>query len=354
MEAFLRELGRRGDVAGAHRELVEAHGEALVSDLVRARVLMRSPLRDGDRYPCEHNHDDDCPRIIAGDPAEGGAVAWCGSSYGCERVPIPPEEGFAYHVEPLLFGQALRHVLGLDGPALVAPGWRKPLVLGRRRMGEEEVSFILVRSSRLDHGRQLLLAAQSATPLLVLLAAHRTAIPPTTLPRVAGKDFLWLGLDQVLRLEQGRLTADLSTLALMHPFRGLDLGRVLWPRYELVLDPARSRFHWRGQSLDLGRNARVARLLLKLATQANTRVPRIDLQLDQWPEEFSARSGVSVNTVKLDRRLRDLKRVLVAALEATGMGPVPLEAYDSRSEDEGGYRLLIDPDRIHWVSAADL
>lgn len=160
----------------------------------------------------------------------------------------------------------------------------------------------------------------------------------------------WLSLDRSLRLDGRKAVVDLADLVLQHDFPGFDPGPFLWPRYALVLDPARRGYHYAGRRLDIDGGAAVLAMLEQLAAVPGQVVDRDTLSRALWPDEFGARRS---HTVDWDNRIRNVVRRLRKALAeaaagVAGVPPDPIETVRSGSDVEGGYRLALPADRVAW------
>lgn len=333
--------------------MAAAVGAPQVERLLAAGLLLAAPLADGDSYPCDEHAEPGCCRVVVREP--GGVRAVCGLHVPrCEPVEIAPEDAVTLRVDPVRFQAALARALGLAPVAPETPDPVRPLVLGDRCIGATVVRFLLVprpRRTLARHGLTGLVPAPDGV-LVVLLAFHPEAVPAAA--RAApppGAE--WLLLSDVLRVEGTAPVADLSTFLLRHRFPGVDLGRELWPPWTLVVDEGARRFHYGGRPLDLDRHEVAARLLVALARQAGRFVPRRDLLVAVWPDEFSVRGKARMDLDALDRRLRQTRSVLSDAFRALpprpGLVHDPVENLRARSDEEGGYRLAVEAGRVMWV-----
>jgi hypothetical protein len=106
----------------------------------------------------------------------------------------------------------------------------------------------------------------------------------------------------------------------------------------------------------LGRSPLEERLLHALLRQPGVWVPRRDLLLALWPEEFSSRTREPKDPIALDRRLRQLKSALSAVFAelpaVSGAARDPIENLRTRGDLDGGYRLAVEPTRVRVVVLA--
>ena len=333
MSPLWRQLERTWPLVAPEPLLAADLGADTLGALDQLRLLHREPVATGSRYPC-----DGCPRgrVVV---EHEGTWAVCSCGVGCDPVDVGQVDRLELDAGALV--HRLRQVLQLDGPA-ESPRWNRPARLGDRRFGVQRVVFGLmvrprcVRPARLDRWLR-----EQRGSVTVLLAPTRAAMP------VRGAGEVWLSLDEVVDLQAG--VADLSELALSGRLPGVDLGELLWPRFALVVDTQRESFTYAGQPLGLARSPRLAGLLTALAARPGEWVSRRELLLALYPDEITTRGRLLTDAVKLERRLRQLVSDLGRAfkeLEARGLPANPIENLRARSDTEGGYRLVLPPERV--------
>ena len=62
--------------------------------------------------------------------------------------------------------------------------------------------------------------------------------------------------------------SDATDVIVRNRFSGSDVGRLLWPRYSLVLDPVGRAYYWGGRRIDVERRPMAARFIQALAAEA--------------------------------------------------------------------------------------
>jgi len=184
-----------------------------------------------------------------------------------------------------------------------------------------------------------------------VIVPRRAAIESQVADLLAANGSIVLPLEEVYKLTEAGATADLTDLVLANDFPGVELGRELWPRYELVLDPGAGRYWFRGGRLTaLERRHLAARLLTTLARTPGRLVTRDKLAAAMWPDDYGARGS---HEQDWDRRVRQQKRLLTKALAADlGEGVPVIESVASGSDVDGGY-VLRSPLSEVLIRAAD-
>ena len=333
------------------RPLIDTIGAEAVQLLVRAAWLERRPLQPWDSYPCPSPGGAGCPRRVV---AEGQQlVAVCGSPEPeCPDLEIAPEDACQLGLSARGWPRALGLLLSVEG----APGSRGAagfLRLGRRRFGREAVVLYF----RWSGGQGFTLGLEQACrregrDRIALVVVRRRALGVDALDTLARHQVPVIALDEIVRTDSRGLWADLSELVLAERFAGVEPGPALWPRYWLVLDPARARYWYGGVELPLRRRLRTAALLLALAGQPGEVITREELCRAMWADSYG---GPDTTESSWDRRIREHKKALVDVVR--GAGPFPAEvpaelvqAWSHGSDVVGGYRLAMPPERVVWWS----
>ncbi len=220
--------------------------------------------------------------------------------------------------------------------------------LGERVFGEERAVFYFAAQvgrrgfgdwSDATAGRE----RGKAVALLVPRAAGLRADRAAKLRR--GGVFV-LPLDQSLRLGRARTSLDLAAFVIEHRFLGVDPGGLLWPRYQLVVDPEGRRYWFGGRRLALDGKQKTGAMLEALARHPGRVVTRDELCRVMWPEAYGGRGTLETDW---DRRIRGHKKVLSELLaEAHPESGASIKATSSGDETEGGYRLILATREICW------
>ncbi len=141
---------------------------------------------------------------------------------------------------------------------------------------------------------------------------------------------------------------DLAEFVIERRFVGVDPGALLWPRYQLVLDPVAGRYWFEGKPLALVGKLKTAAMLEELARHPGEVVTRDQLCRAMWPESYGGRGTLETDW---DRRIRGHKKVLAQALApAAAVDSAPIDAVSSGDDSAGGYRLAIEPQIVVWWS----
>ncbi len=319
MKPFWSLLAKHWPLSMPRTHLEALIGGDRVGSLVAAGLLEGVALQEGETVPC-HCCGGSARLVDEGEEM----VAACTGDFACPVEHLGPSAE-RLRVEPISFARTLQRALSLDGQ----PGEPAPIVpLGRRALGEQGVAFDLVgRPSRMGLVDALYRLARGGPSLRVLLVPDGHRLPADVPSELAGVDLLWVGLDELLIVEDG-LRADLRALTRRRAFPGFAVPAL---RAEPIVEqapasPAEAPFHL---------TPKAERLLRALSERPGVLISKIDLRAAVWPEEHT-RTGLlprSANPDLYDTRLRQLVAELRGAL-----GEAAIEA---RRGDErvGGYRL---------------
>ena len=184
-------------------------------------------------------------------------------------------------------------------------------------------------------------------PVRVLLTPDSRCIPADAPAEVGGVELVWLGLDEVVRLEGG-LRADLDALTSRRVFRGF--RSVPAPFAGLSLDGNDAT--WAGVRVGLEGALLLRRLLGELAARPNQVVTREDLWRSLYPDDFTRNGNLArgVNPEDLNDRLRKLVGKLRIALQSAGRGGNGPVIDNARgSETVGGYLLALPPAMVRFT-----
>lgn len=330
MTAFWTFAGRYWPPAGPTHELVARLGADEVASLHAVGVLDAVAIRPYDTVRCPECHGN--ARVIYEGP---NAVAVCTGDFLCPDVELGPAPSRSVlRVEG--FNERLARSLELAGspgrPATVTP-------LGTRRFGEVDVAFDLCASPHREELSDALAALARRGPRVRVVLVPDAARIRADAPReICDVDLVWLGLNEVVRLERGftvDLTAIVSRLASLGvavPFSGLIVGE--------------TGATWGGRPVLGTGQQRAIQLLRALAARPGDWVSRRDLWRVVSPGEFTRTGKVSkgVNPDSLDGQLRGVVLEVREALAAAGLP----EAVPNRRGDEvsGAYRLALAPDQV--------
>jgi len=311
-------------------ELAASVGSVRVAELHAAGVLREEAIRAYGTVTCPECYAD--ARVVY---EPGGAVAICTGDFGCPDQDLGPTPTRSA-MQAGDFALRLAGALGLSG----VPGHESILTaLGRRHLGDEEVAFDLCshpgRPESLDALAALVRRGPAVRVVLVPCAARLRANIPT---EVGGVEVVWVGLDEVVRLEGG-FAVELAPILSRRPFWGATpaFGGLLLAEHAAT---------WSGRPVLGTAQQRALQLLRALAARPGEWVPRRELWRVVSPGEFTRAGKLSkgVNPDNLDGQLRGVVLEVREALAAAGLA----DAIPNRRGDEvtGAYRLALAPDHI--------
>jgi hypothetical protein len=337
-------LARHWPLSLPRRRLVAAIGPEAVEAATRAGVLVMTPLSAGDSYPCDACAEPGCAMRVIDEGPDLGLSAVCELAPAqCLEERIPPDDAWALRVEPQTFSERLAAALGLQGTPEVAAAASWPSLLGARVFGRERVPVFLV-----PHPKSAAepLRALGATDARVVIAIALTDVRGDCVRRLDGTKIDWVRLDDVVRLEDGRLAGDLTAVALRHRFDGFDLIAAVSNGFDLVLHPEQDTYVWRGRRLRLSASEKAAMLLHVLAEAPDEPVAKRHIAGILWPDDVRGKMRNPKPGIDIEARLRQAKEALTKAL---GDGPDIIEngrGYANRM------RLCVPPSRVRWLSSA--
>lgn len=330
MTAFWAMAARDWPPSYPTHELAVSVGSVRVAELHDAGVLREEAIRAYGTVTCRECHGD--ARVVY---EPGGAVAICTGDFGCPDQELGPAPTRSAMVAAD-FARRLAGALGLDG----VPGREGLLTpLGRRRIGDEEVAFDLCshpgRPESLDALAALVRRGPSVRVVLVPCAARLRADMPTD---VGGVELVWVGLDEVVRLDGG-FAVELGPILARRPFRGAApaFGGLILTEHAAT---------WSGRPVLGPGQHRALELLRALAARPGEWVPRRELWRVVSPGEFTRAGKLSkgVNPDNLDGQLRGVVLEVREALAAAGL---PVGVPNRRGDEvTGGYRLALAPDQV--------
>lgn len=332
MSAFWGLAARHWPPSYPTHELVAAVGAERVGALHAAGVLRQEAIRPYGTVTCLECRRD--ARVIY---EATGAVAICTGDFECPDQELGPAPSRS-KLDTKDFIPRLAAALGLAGE----PG-REGLVtqLGRRRIGDEEVAFDLCsHPGRPEAVGALAACARRGPDVRVVLVPDSRRLRADMPAEVAGAEIVWVGLDEVIRLEGG-MSVDLGPVLARRAFRGL----VVEPAFEgLVLDG--NGAVWMGRRAIGPAQHRALQLLRALAACPGEWVQRRDLWRAVSPGEFTKGGALPRGAVpdRLDDQLRLVVKEVRAGLRAAGLE----KAIENQRGDEakGGYRLALAADAV--------
>ncbi len=344
---FLALLERHGWPALPVAEWRSELGADSVAALRRAGFFEVRGLDEGDWFPCPSPFGDGCPRRVVrfGDRL----TAVCGQAVEqCLDVPIPEADAQVLAVTP----HSLRAALA--GPARLevrsdeaARGGRARL--GERRFGEGRAALWYapwLRGAAAEDWVEVVAARERRVDAVGVLVPRAASVGTGVLARLRDLRVTPLPLEDVVRIDGEGVSVDLADLVLQHRFPGVELGVELYPRFDLVIEPATGGFWWKGRPLPTLKRRRIAAsMLIALAERPGELVTRDELCRAMWPDEYGARGS---HERDWDRMVKQQKRLLVMALEEDRGEDQPLvEAVAAGSDLDGGCRLTgIGPVRV--------
>ncbi len=342
--AFLGVFERHWPPAMPVAEWRAVLGEEWLGRLRRAGWFESRAINRGDSYPCPCPGGDGCPRRVVA--LRGRLVAVCGRDVeACDEVELG-SDAEVLAVTAATLRQAMGAPLGLEGGSAATGGGRR-VELGERRFGDGAAVMWFAAGLRGEAARLWAagLRRRRAGHGVGVLVPRRAAVDGRVAELMEANGAVLLPLDEVAGFDDDEVTVDLADLVLANEFPGVELGRELWPGYELVLDPEAGRYWFRGQRLvTLERRHLAAKLLTALARRPGRLVTRDELAAAMWPDDYGARGS---HEMDWDRRVRQQKRLLMKALAADLGEEVPaIESVASGSDVDGGYVLRELPSRV--------
>ncbi len=348
MERFLEVVERHGRPALPVATWRAEVGAELVATLRGLRWLESRPLLEAGWFPCPSGAGDGCPRRVV--RLRGQLVAVCGQEIDqCDDVAITDDDAEVLAVTTGTLRAGLAAALGLDGVERGQGPCSGPLRLGERRLGDERAAFYFAArvGRRGFHDWLDATVTRERGRAVALLVARGAGLRAKQAAELRRAGMFVLGLDRSLRLSDRGAEIDLAEFVIERRFAGVDPGGLLWPRYELVLDPEGGRYWYRGEELALEGKRKTAALLEELAAAPGQVVTRGEICRAVWPESYGGRRTLEIDW---DRRIRGLKQALVGVLavaEATDLGALETIGGD---ESTGGYRLNLPGRRVCWWS----
>ena len=334
--------------------------EILGPVLPRVRQYLSGTGRQALSWPCDDPSGSCWRYLVSHDP--GDIVGVCHESpKRCPTIPLSKSQLAVHQFDLGRLLDDLRLALHLEGgPTNALPRLPEEAPLGRHRFGSVSVEFFWSRSW--DSARLLALAknAEERDPSSskVIVLPDDAGLDPVV-PRLLGSassSVEVVRLGELIELGPDGVRFRLADFVLRRRFRGVAPPRYLYPRYLLILDPARQRYWLGPKQIDYSGKARIGpALLMALARRSGEVVSNDDLYAAGWPELWG-----SADTTRedLNPRLRDQKsdldgRLQKAAYGVAGLPSQVLLNVPGRTEADGAYRLDIDPDRVAWWSEPD-
>lgn len=311
---------------------------ATINLMIRAGVLQWVAARDGTSWRCST-----CAGLGVVIEESGDLMVCCREGMGCPASVLA--EGEMLAMDEATTAAALGRLLGLSAPPM-------PACSGVARMlGERTgVRFVLLgqASARGAHGDLCTLVGAFTGPVVVLVpvpagtSGHAGAMAGRT-------PLVQVGLDELLLHRNGKIIADYGPVVRAGVYVDGDIGALLAPAWELVIDEDRA--WWKGDALAIEHAPVQHRLLAKLATRPGRFVPRQDLWLALYPDDHTrdGRLGRGVNPDDVDRRMRGVVRDLRATFRALPGATDDSPIENQRGTDgDGGYRVKVDGGRV-WT-----
>ncbi len=331
--------------------------------------FLRPTNEMAEAWECESPGGDGCPcRVVTHAPDD--IVAVCQDSpRRRDPVPLKRTDLVVHRLDLDLFARSLARGLGLacnhvePFPSAEGSRWLAGNAgayrLGDRVFGSESIGFYLSLTDSPSTLAQLLpkVRRRDGANVAVVLVPHEGRARLHVHEVLDGSEIALLGLDRTASVGSGgRVAVDLADFILEKKFPDADPGDLLWPRYHLVMDPARDKYFYAGKRIEFAARAEIPKhLLLALAQEPEQRVSRHNLCAAAWPDEYGTAKTVEVDW---NRRVRGNKATLSEALSraaegVTGVPRDPIAPVSSGSEHDGGYRLQVLPSRIAWWSRPD-
>jgi len=350
IQRFLGLLERHGSPALPVATWRTEIGHPTLAVLLRLGWLESRPLLGGGWFPCPSPAGDGCPRRVV--ELRGRLVAICGQEVEqCPDVVIADDDAEVLAATPGSIRGALAAALQLEEVERDQQRATGPIRLGERVFGEERAVFYF--ASHLG-GRGLgdwidATAGRKRDKAVALLVPRAAGVRADRAAELRRGGVFLLPLDRTLRLGDRRASLDLAEFVTDRRFAGVVPGALLWPRYQLVLDPEAGRYWFGGSRVALDGKLKTAAMLEALARRPGQLVTRDELCRAMWPESYLGRGTLETDW---DRRIRGHKKVLGGLLEAAHpQSRASFEATSSGDETQGGYRLALAEREICWWSS---
>ncbi len=349
MDRFWRVLERHGWPAQPVAAWRAEVGREAVAAMRRLGWLESRPLEEGGWWPCPSPGGIGCPRRVV--EFGGRLVAVCGREVeDCADVVIGEEDAEVLEASPGAIRAGLARALELDVIEGGGTEAGRPMRLGERGFGEERAAFWY--APRVP-GRGLgdwidVVGVRERGRAVALVVPREAGVAMEDAAMLRRGQVSVLGLDRLLRIEEGAATIDLADFVVEHRFAGVDPGALLWPRYELVLDPEGGRYWFGGKRLDLDGKLKPAPMLEELARHPGQVVTRDQLCRVMWPDSYGAAGTLEIDW---DRRVREHKWVLAGLLGAVHNSADAIVVARAGGDDaDGGYALRLPTSRVAWWS----
>lgn len=333
----LREYGDPRDTEAGWRQTLGPSWEA-------SQALFKLTRDRACSWPCGVGGGGGCRRRVVEHP-DGALVAVCGDrSPRCDRVAVRGAQLGLWRLDLRAVGTAIATLVGSD--AITGRGRR--VTVGPTALGGVSVAIVVCSASSLLELLQVAdelgqVAPGSLRLLLAPLDRPPSGAEATALAR-SGTEVL--DLASHTDIDEEGVTVDLADWALQHreDLGSMNPTALLGARYDLVLDPRRERVWLWGTEVDLRRRQRPRWLLQGLAGRPGQVVTRDELFDEVWPDK--APSDAEAWEINLRSMKAEVVRLLKPALNGR---KAPIEAVQGSAVD-GGYRLLLEPERVAWWS----
>lgn len=313
IQAFVQALERSFPISRALRNWEDELEPPVLRALEACGLLVRRPMREGERYPCSGGNHDGCPmRII--ETEDDQLVAVCGAVDQCDEVVIEPEHAFRLEADARSISLALSRLLELrTGPhGSLRDG---SLLVGERSFGSRRAAFYFVANPSTALSRSIIEGlpkrALGGTELRAVVVPRSAAIDGALRQTMHNQGTACLSLEDCLRVEGGKIKLSMGRFIQDNRLQVVDPGADLWPDYWLVLDPPNSRYWLAGKRLDLESGTVPAKFLELLAETPSKLVTRAQIAKQLWPDDVPTDGPVRAQDLKM---LADLFGTTVATL----------------------------------------
>lgn len=313
IQAFVQALERSFPISRALRNWEDELEPLVLRALEVCGLLVRRPMREGERYPCSGGNHDGCPRRII-EMEDDQLVAVCGAVDQCDEVVIGPEHAVRLEADARSISLALSRLLGLR-TGLHSSLRDGSLLVGERSFGSRRAAFYFVANPSTALSKSIIEGlpkrALGGTELSAVVVPCSAAIDSALRQTMHNQCTACLSLEDCLRIEDGKIKVSLGRFILDNRLRVDDPGADLWPDYWLVLDPPNSRYWLAGKRLDLESGTLSAKFLELLAETPSKLVTRAHIAKQLWPKSVDPDGPVRKRDLNM---LADLFGSTVATL----------------------------------------
>lgn len=309
-------------------------------------------LDDDDRYPCGRAEPTSahCHRVVQID--EGGiAHARCGLLPPmCPTSRLRQDEAVRWVLTPAALATWLASRLGfIAGVHMRADAVR----VGERRLGGEGVAaYFLLRPSRVDGTVLDAWRSGENARHLLLLSARTEALPPDLVAAARQRRHRAVGLDRILDVVDGELTASLAGVATeLGEDIVFDVSALTWPRFWMAFEPERDRALVGEAGVEIDLTSKPGLVLRRLLRDRRKTVSNLELFRAGWRNIPAPKRGQGMDPGD-EQKVRDavtaLRSRVKDALPASLHEKFKIDTERATEQGLGGYRLVVPEGRVLW------